>query len=93
MAKLATGVRPTKGGPFVPIAVVNRLIDEPLRQHGVLGVASLARVTSRMIWGWRHGETAWVTFNVADRIIIDVLDEPSLWYLDPELAAVCEEII
>jgi hypothetical protein len=92
MAKPAAGAKPTKGAPFVPVSVITRLLAEPIQQHGIAEVARRAKVTTRMIWGWRHGESSWVTFAVTDRIIIHVLDEPALWYLDPDLAAAYQEI-
>lgn len=91
---LATGRRPTQlqRGPWVPAPTLVRLLAPVIADRGVMHVAALAGVTTRMIWAWTHGETAWVSFAVADRVVTDVLDEPGLWLTDAELAAVYSEL-
>lgn len=37
-------------------------------------------------------ETEWISFDLADRIICEVLEEPWLWISDPELAEAYENV-
>lgn len=87
---VATGKPPSWGGPWIPSSAVHRLIAPLIEKIGAERVADLAQVTPRMIYRWRVGEAAWVSFEVVDRIVTDVLDEPTLWLLDPDLAVAYE---
>lgn len=79
-------------GPLVPARILARLLQPAIDSDGIEAVADRIGISPRQIMRWRSGEAERATFDIADRIIVDVLNEPALWYLDPELAAVYEEI-
>jgi hypothetical protein len=83
-----TGRKPNYGGPWVPAAVIVRLLELVFREHGVQAVAQRLGIDQRRLNVYRKGWSHWVSFEVADRIIVDVLDDPALWYTVPELAEV-----
>jgi hypothetical protein len=83
-----TGRKPNYGGPWVPAAVVVSLLEPLIVELGVQGTADRLGVDQKRLNVYRKGWSHWVSFEVADRIIVDVLDDPALWYTVPELAEV-----
>jgi hypothetical protein len=76
-------------GPMVPAPPIAELIRPLVERDG--GPAQLARtsgVSDRRIYSILTGRQAWVSFDVADRLITYGLGDPSLWRSVPELAAV-----
>jgi hypothetical protein len=83
-----SGRQPRHGGPWVPAATVTRLLEPLVIELGVQGVATRLGVDQKRINTYRKGYSHWVSFELVDRIVCDLLDDPALWHTVPELAAV-----
>src|SRR5271154_3746957 len=81
-------VRPcSQRGPFVPVGVLRILLAPLIEQDGLGGVAERASLSPRALYRIMTGESARASFDLAERIVVEVFDDPSLWWTVPELAA------
>jgi hypothetical protein len=87
-----SGRPPTRGGPWIPAPVIVALIEPLIEAGSAEGVARRLRVDQRRLSHWRTGYAHWVSFELAERVIVELLDDPSLWYTVPELAAVYQQL-
>jgi hypothetical protein len=71
-------------GPRVSVEPIRGLLGPVIAELGLPTVAALARLQPRSIWRIMH-EARLCTAILADRLITDVLDDPSLWYTTPGL--------
>lgn len=78
--------------PMLPAETVAKLIDELVIEHGGIGnVAAIAGVWDRTLYRVRHGECAYVSFDLADRLVTNCCGAHR-WYTDPQLRRLYEHL-
>jgi hypothetical protein len=65
--------------PFVPIGEMRALLRRLVEELGGPTVAALAGINTRAVWRIMNESSGVVSFPMADRLITDALDDPSLW--------------
>jgi hypothetical protein len=74
-------------GPLLPAALIAELILPLVAREGPGSLARRCGLPARRIFEIVSGRQAWVSFDVADRLITHGLRDPGLWHRHAELAA------
>ena len=74
-------------GPLLPASIVADLIRPLVDREGPGSLARRCGLTPRRVFGIVSGRQAWVSFDVADRLITHGLRDPGLWHRHSELVA------